>query len=197
MEEAHMAGQPGIGFTVQEYLALDRASDRPVEFINGEVAPKPGASREHNIVNANLAALLANQLRHRPCEAYLGQMRVHIAATDGYAYPDQVVVCGEPRFHSQTKPDTLLNPTVIIEVLSDTNADYDRGAKFENYRRIPSLQEYLLVSQTACHIVHYTRLPDGAWTLTETRAIGDTVDLPAIQCRLPLAEVYAKVEFAP
>lgn len=192
-----MAALPKIRFTVQDYLALDQASDRPVEYINGEVVPRVGASREHNIVNANLAAVLGNQLRDRPCEAYTGQMRVHISATDGYAYPDQVVVCGEPRFHSKTKPDTLLNPTVIIEVLSDTTADDDRGVKFENYRRIPSRQEYLLVSQDACHVVHYTRQADDAWTLTETSALADTVDLPAIQCRLPLAEVYAKADLAP
>ena len=123
-------------------------------------------------------------------------MRVHIPATRGYAYPDQVIVCGEPRFHAKTQPDTLLNPTVIIEVLSDTTADYDSGAKFNNYRRIPSLEEYLLVSQIAYHIVHYTRQPDGAWTLTETDRLEDTVDLPSIECRLPLAEVYAKVDLA-
>ena len=192
-----MAALPRIRFTVQEYLALDRVSDRRFEYINGDIVLIAGASREHNIINNNLGGILYAQLRQKPREVYTADMRVHISATEGYAYPDQVVVCGEPRFHSKTKPDTLLNPTVIIEVLSDTTADYDRGAKFENYRRIPSLQEYLLVSQTACHVVHYTRQPNGAWTLTETSAPDDTVELPAIQCRLPLAEVYAKVEFAP
>ena len=188
-----MAAQPKIRFTVQEYLALDLASERRFEYIDGDIRLMAGASREHNVINYNLTILLGTQLRGRPCEGYAGDMRVHISATDGYTYPDQVIVCGEPRFHSKTRPDTLLNPTVIIEVLSETTADYDRGVKFENYRRIPSLQEYLLVSQDACHVVHYTRQPDGAWTLTEASALDATVDLPSIQCRLPLAEVYAKV----
>ena len=191
-----MAAQPRIPFTVQEYLALDRASDRRFEYIEGDIVLMAGASREHNIINNNLGGILYTQLRQRPCEVYTADMRVHISATDGYAYPDQVIVCGEPRFHAKTQPDTLLNPTVIIEVLSDTTADYDRGVKFENYRRIPSLQDYLLVSQTACHVVHYTRRPDDTWTLTETDRLDDTVDLPAIKCQLPLAEVYAKLDLA-
>jgi Uma2 family endonuclease len=120
-------------------------------------------------------------------------MRVHIPATGDYTYPDQVVVCGEPEFLPGVKPDTLLNPTVIIEVLSPTTSALDRGAKFDSYRTLASLQDYVLVAQDKCLVVHYTREADGAWRMTEAHDLAATIPLTAIACSLPLSEVYAKV----
>ena len=123
-----------------------------------------GASRRHNLITVNITAGLHAQLRQRPCEVYTSDMRLKVSPTGLYTYPDVVVVCETPQFED-AELDTLLNPTLIVEVLSRSTEDYDRGGKFEHYRSLDSLQEYLLV---ACHIVHYTREPAQTWRLSET-----------------------------
>lgn len=120
-------------------------------------------------------------------------MRVKVHTTGLYTYPDVILVCGKRRFHDERR-DTLLNPLVIIEVLSPSTADYDRGAKFAHYRQLESLQEYVLVAQDERHVMRYVRQPDHRWLLEEFRNHDDTVELPSVACRLSLADVYENVE---
>lgn len=189
-----MSALPKVRVTVKDYLALDRQSKQKFEFVGGEIIAMAGASREHNLINYNLTRVLGAQLAKRPCEGYAGDMRGHIPMTGEYVYPDQVIVCGEPEFLPNADLDTLINPTVIVEVLSSTTANYDQGDKLASYRYIASLREYVMIAQHTYHVIHWTR-HTGVWAMTETRDPASVVRLASIQCRLKLAEVYAKVPF--
>jgi len=138
-----------------EYLEFERKNETKHEFMDGEVFAMTGASRAHNLISIQTAALLINQLRGKNCEVYAADMRVKISSKK-YLYPDVSVVCGEVQL-SDDKFDNLLNPTVIIEVLSDTTEAYDRGTKFQNYRKLESLQEYVLIAQDKPYIERYMR----------------------------------------
>lgn len=189
-----MSSQLQPHLTPKEYLAQERQAQTKSEYLNGEIFAMSGASRRHNLITVNIAAGLHVQLRQQPCEVYTSDMRVKVSPTGLYTYPDVVVVCGEPQFED-TELDTLLNPTLIVEVLSKSTEDYDRGGKFEHYRTLDSLQEYLLVAQERCHIVHYTRQPDNTWLLSETTLFEDRLQLPSLTAELIVAEAYAKVRF--
>jgi Uma2 family endonuclease len=153
-----------------------------------------GASREHNIITLNVGSGLHGQLSHRSCEVYQADMRVRVSPSGLYTYPDIAVVCGEPQFED-AELDTLLNPSVLLEVLSESTEDYDRGTKFEHYRQIQSLTDYVLIAQKKPHVEHFHRQPDGRWILWETNSLDDELDLPSIGCQLKLADIYAKVTF--
>ena len=189
-----MPSQAKTRLTPEEYLALERESSCKSEYVNGEMFAMSGASRRHNLISLNIGAEFRAQLRHRPCEVYTSDMRVKIRATGLYTYPDVVVVCEEPSLED-TAGETLLNPTLLVEVLSKSTADYDRGGKFEHYRTLASLQEYLLVAQEHPHVVQYVRQSDATWLLSETRHLEAHLHLPSITCDLALSEVYAKVYF--
>lgn len=180
--------------TPAEYLAIERNIETRHEYYHGEMFAMGGASREHNLMVFNLASTLGHQLKGRDCEAYMNDMRVTVSASGLYTYPDVVVTCTEPRFEDD-QLDTLLNPQVIIEVLSDSTETYDRGRKFGHYRQIESLREYLLVSQKRPHIEHYALQPAGGWLLTEATEMAGEMALPSIGCTLKLADVYAKIQF--
>ena len=181
-------------YTPEEYLALERKADCKSEYVNGQVIAMAGASRIHNLIAGNFYREVSQQLRGRPCEAYISDMRVKVSHTGLYTYPDVVVVCGEIRFEDVDN-DTLLNPTVIVEVLSASTEAYDRGEKFAHYRRLESLQEYLLVAQDKVRIEYYVR--QGAqWILSEASTLDETVHLAAIDCDVVLRDVYDKVQFA-
>jgi Uma2 family endonuclease len=190
-----MSSQPQPRFTVEEYLALERKAQYKSEYLNGEIFAMSGASREHNLISLNVGAELRAQLRERPCEVYVSDMRVKVSPTGLYPYLDVVVVCGEPQFED-AEVDTLLNPTLIVEVLSESTEDYDRGTKFEHYRTLASLQEYVLVAQDKWHIVYYTRQAGNTWLLSETTRRDDQIHLPSIACDLSVVDVYAKVQMS-
>jgi Uma2 family endonuclease len=154
-----------------------------------------GASLAHNQITFNLAGSLHGQLKDRPCNAYVNDMRVKVSATGLYTYPDVVVTCEKPKFEDNVL-DTLINPQAIIEVLSETTEKYDRGGKFAQYRQLPSLREYVLVSQERPHIELFTKSEAGVWGLTEAIGLESTINIPTIACSLALADVYAKVEFS-
>jgi len=178
--------------TVEEYLAMERSSlEGKCEFVDGQIFAMVGASREHNLIGVNIASELRTKLKGRPCEAYANDMRVKAAKARGYHYPDIVVVCGKPEFEDGHL-DTLLNPTVLIEILSSSTEAYDRGGKFAAYRKIQSLHEYLLVSQEEPFIERYVRQGD-AWVLTETAGLDGLVNLDSIGCVLAMNEVYYSV----
>ena len=189
-----MSAQPNKHWTPEEYLAFERASEEKHEYLAGEVYLMTGASRAHNLIVVNLAAILGNQLKSRDCEAYVNDMRVRISALRSYTYPDVVVVCGEAKFEDN-EFDTLLNPTVIIEVLSPSTEIYDRGKKFQLYRTLDSLQEYVLISQDAPRIEHFARQESGQWLLSEVTDLQAQLILPAVGCTLALEDVYNKVTF--
>lgn len=177
-------------WTPAEYLAWERTQPEKHAYYRGEVFAMAGASREHNLIVANVVALLVGALRDRPCEAYPSDMRVFIPTTGLYTYPDVSVVCGRPEFED-SKGDTLLNPLVVFEVLSDSTEAYDRGEKFENYRSIPSFREYVLVSQNRALVDHFVRQPDGSW-LMRTRRAGETLDLASADCSFAVDDLYLK-----
>jgi Uma2 family endonuclease len=175
-----------------EYLALERNASFKSEYYDGFITAMAGTSREHNLIALNVGGEVRSQLKNRPCEVYVADMRVYVDRTGLYTYPDVVAVCGEPRFQD-AEVDTLLNPILVVEVLSPTTEAYDRGMKFLHYRRVPSLQEYVLVSQDKILVERFLRQGDD-WLLTELNQLSDVLRLTSIDCELPLREIYARVE---
>jgi Uma2 family endonuclease len=189
-----MSALPHHTWTESEYLSYERESDLRHEFIDGHVLAMSGASREHNLITSSTHFSLYGQLRGKGCELYQGDMRVHVPSTHAYAYPDLVVVCGEPKF-TDADVDTLLNPTLIIEVLSPSTESYDRGKKFQNFWQIESLKEYVLIASDQPRIESFTRQGAGKWLLTAAVGLEQTITLTSIGCSLSLAEVYEQVTF--
>ena len=188
----HAHAQLDRYLTPEEYLALERVAEHKSEYLDGDVVAMPGSSREHNLIVTNLVAELRQQLKGRPDEVYPSDLRVWIPAARKYTYPDVVVARGEPRLQDE-HGDTLLNPALIIEVLSPGTESYDRGKKFEHYRSIESLAEYLLVGQVERHVEQYVRQADGRWLFSETTDPMAVVSLPSLDGWLAMAEVYHKV----
>lgn len=179
-----------------EYLAFERASRTKHEFFDGEVFAMAGGSASHNLIAVNLAGELRNALKDGPCRVFSSDMRV-LCPTGLRTYPDISVCCGEPKYEDEQQ-DTLLNPLVIIEVLSPTTEKYDRVKKFEHYRSIPSLREYVVVASDRQVVEHYSRQADAAhWLLTISQTPGETVRFPALGCSVEISEVYAKVQLPP
>jgi Uma2 family endonuclease len=180
-------------YTPEEYLALERHAEFKSEYLDGRIVAMTGASSVHNLIVGNVHAELRTQFRGRRCLAYVGDMRVQIGSGRRYVYPDVAGVCGEPRFMDGAL-DTLLNPGLIVEVLSPSTEAYDRGEKFQHYRGIESLQEYVLIAQ---HRVLVERFVRGGefWTLTTASELDASVELTSVDCTIPLREVYDKVDF--
>lgn len=178
--------------TPEEYLDWERKSDTKHEYLRGEIISMSGASREHSLIVTNISGELYIQLKEGICEVHTNDMRVRTHPETSYFYPDVVVVCGEPRFEDNAF-DTLLNPIVLVEVLSPSTQAYDRGEKFKNYQQLTSLQEYILVSQDEVHIEHYRR-QETQWKLTEFRSLENVLSLVAIACELSLEDIYRRVE---
>lgn len=181
-------------YTPEEYLALERKAEYKSEYCNGFITAMSRASRKHNLVAANILAVTWNQLVERECEVYMGDMRVRTSPTGLYTYPDVVAICGEPLFLDD-EVDTLLNPTLIVEVLSPSTEDYDREGKFEHYKAIESLREYVLVAQDEVLVERFVRQGE-EWVRTEYRDIDATLVVESIGCAIPLRQVYAKVKLA-
>lgn len=180
--------------TEEEYLALDRASTTKHEYFHGRIYAMTGAKEPHNLINGNTLASLHSQLRRKPCRIYASDMRVKVTKTGLNTFPDIVIICGQPEFTDSTR-DTVTNPVVIIEILSDSTERYDRGMKFQNYRTLDSLRDYILIAQDHRHIEHFSRQDGGLWVLHE--AIGDTdiINILSVECTLNVEDVYEKVEF--
>ena len=178
-------------FTPEEYIALERKAEYKSEYFDGHIIAMSGASSEHNLIIGDIFYGLYPELRRRGCLVYTSEMRVRPQPRESYFYPDVVVVCGEPEFEDDVF-DTLLNPIVIVEVLSPSTEAYDRGEKFARYKHLVSLQEYLLVSQDKVWVEHYRR-HGTQWVLSHYRALADVLPLPSIGCELPLRDIYARV----
>jgi Uma2 family endonuclease len=180
-------------YTPQEYLALERAAIQKSEYVNGEIYAMAGASGRHVRIMCNIVAELNGQLKGSPCAVYGSDMRVKVSETGMYTYPDVTVACGDVQFEG-AHHDTLLNPTLIVEVLSPSTEDYDRGEKFAHYRKIASLNDYLMVAQDRIHVEHFVRQGPW-WRFAEYDDLEATFDLTAIGCRLMLRDIYDKISF--
>lgn len=190
-----MSTRPKSFLTPEQYLEIDRQAERKSEYWQGEVFAMSGAAEPHNLAMSNVHGQFYVQLRSSACRTYSNDMRVRVNATGLYTYPDIVVVCGTPQF-LDARRDTLLNPTLIVEVLSPSTEAYDRGRKFELYQSLDSLQQYLLVASERVHADLFTRQPGGQWLLRGAASLDDAIDLDSIGCRVSLRDCYERVEFA-
>lgn len=188
-----MSAEPQRRLTAEEYLAFERESEERHEYWDGLIVAMSGASPAHNGICWNLAGILQPQLKGSGCRGFANEMRVRVPLTDRYVYPDVVVVCGEPVFEEKENLAVLTNPTLVIEVLSPSTEERDRGVKLFGYRGLPSLSVCLLVAQDRVWVEHWTRQADGRWLVAEIDDPAATLDLPEIGCTLPLSEVYADV----
>ena len=190
-----MSSPNPVLLTPGEYLDLERRSEIRSEYVAGRMFAMSGASRRHVLITSNLVRELSGQMRGRACEAYVSDMRVKVSPTGMYTYPDIVAVCGEARFEDE-HIDTLLNPTVIVEVLSESTEAYDRGEKFAHYRRLDTLREFVLVAQDKIRIEHFRREGE-EWILSEVSGPDATLHLVSIDCHIGLAAIYEKIDFNP
>jgi Uma2 family endonuclease len=190
--ESAMSTVPKRLLTPAEYLAQERRAAVKSEYYQGEMFAMAGASREHNLIVGNLVRELGTRLRGRGCEVYPSDMRVKVTATGLYTYPDVTIVGGAPQFEDDAG-DTLLNPTVLLEVLSESTEAYDRGTKSSHYRRLASLREYVLVAQDRPLVEGYVRQPDGGWLLHEVSQLDQTVAVGSITLQLPMSEIYRQI----
>jgi Uma2 family endonuclease len=182
--------------TIDEYLRIERDSIDKHEFHDGEILAMSGGSVVHSLISSNVIQTLGNRLKGRKCRAYDSNLRVRTGELSRYVYPDATVICGPPQIDpADSKGETVMNPRVIVEVLSPSTEGYDRGDKFEGYRQTPSLEEYVLVSQNIPRIEVFSRRPDGSWLFTPDAGLEAAAKLLCLELELPLADVYADVEF--
>lgn len=181
-------------WSAKDYLDWESEQDTKHELIDNYIVDMTGASRSHNIIASNIHGSLFMQLRDGPCELYIGDMRVQVDRDTTYTYPDIVVVCGDAKFSEDANLDTLENPTVIVEILSKSTESIDRKAKLHQYLQLKSLECYLLVAQDKARIESYTRQQKG-WLYQDTVGLAFTIKVDAVDCDLPLADVYNKVQF--
>lgn len=178
-----------------EYLEAERKSEFRHEYINGMIVAMAGATYIHNLIVANATMALGQRLRGR-CQVVSSDQRVCISATGMYAYPDVVVVCGRPEFHPKDKM-TLVNPRLLVEVVSRTTEAYDRGAKFKHYQQIPALGDYVLVGQDGQCVEHYRRLETGEWISRVVEGLDAMLEIESLGVSLPLSELFEGVELVP
>ncbi len=178
--------------SVADYLALELSSEVRHEYENGEVREMPGGSEDHSTIGVNIKVSLRLALKDKPCGIHGGDLRIKIPHTGLYTYPDISVTCGERQFEN-AKRDSLLNPTIIFEILSPSTERYDRGRKFSHYQTIASVSDYLLVSQDAYQVEHFVRQADDTWLLKIYRGLEAKVFISSLNCELSLADIYDDV----
>ena len=180
-------------FSAEEYLLLERNSSSKSEFVYGQIYNMAGASEQHISINTNLTRVIGNQLRGTGCRVFSNEMKVRTAPEGLFSYPDLTIVCGARKYHDTVK-DVLLNPVVLIEILSPSTESYDAGAKFQMYKELDSLREYMLVSQSEPRIELFTRQENGLWLPTLAEELEATITLSSVVVALPLAEVYEELD---
>ncbi len=180
--------------SVEDYLTIENAAPFKSEFYAGEIFAMAGASSTHNFVKDNLIRSLGNRLESGRCRTASSDQRIRIERTGLFTYPDIVILCGKPKFSSRD-PLAIINPIAIVEILSPSTEDYDRGTKFKQYRQIPGFREYVLVSQDEAAIERHTLQPDGSWNLTVIEGIGESIEVVSVGVTIPLGEIYRDIEF--
>ena len=189
-----MSTQPKMLLTATEYLAIERAAEFKSEFFRGEMFAMAGASRRHNLIVGNIVGEFRERFKGGPCVIYPSDLRVRVTPTGLYTYPDATIACGESDFEDD-QLDTLLNPKVVFEVLSDSTESYDRGTKVSHYRRLPSVQEYVLIAQDRASVECYVRQAAGGWLLTEATSLEESARFDSVDVVVPMSEIYRNVQF--
>ncbi len=192
-----MSALPKHKYTLEEYLELDAKSEERLEYWDGEIFSMSGVSNEHDQIEGNLNFRLRSRSQDRGCRVLQANMRIKVPSMPPYRYGDVSGLCGQPKFEKIGGVDVLTNPSLIIEVLSDSTEAYDRGDKFTNYKSIPSLSEYLLVAQHRPHVSQFIKQADGSWLNLEFNSLEDTLKIVTLDCELTLAEIYQDVDFPP
>jgi Uma2 family endonuclease len=191
----NMAANPERRYTLEEYLELDRTSEERLEFWDGEVFCMSGGSEWHYEIEGNIFSLLKSRLSGRGCRVFTGNARIKVPSAPPYRYADVSALCGKAEFEEIGGVDALVNPQLIVEVLSPSTEAYDRGDKFTHYTSIPTLSEYLLVAQHRPHVTHLVRQDDGTWNHIQVNDLESSVRLQSLGCELPLTEIYRGVNF--
>lgn len=183
-------------YTIEEYLAREQVAPYKSEFYRGQIFAMSGGTPRHNKVSGNIFGTLWGRLRGSSCSPYNSDQRIRIPSNGLSTYPDVSVVCGELQLDAQD-PDAVVNPRVIFEVLSKSTESYDRGKKFDLFRQLDSLREYILVTQDEPQVERFVRQDDGSWNLTVFKGLEALLELPALECELPLREIYEDIKFGP
>jgi len=183
-------------YSLEEYFALELASEEKYEYFNGDVFCMSGVSPNHSQIEGNLVTVLNNTLRKRGCRVFTSNLRIKVPAAPPYRYPDLTVLCDKPVYEEIGGIDALINPTLMIEVLSTSTEAFDRGDKFTYYKSIPGFREYLLIAQHRPHVTHYVKQSGGKWEYEEANDPTAELYLPSVDCTLSLGEVYLDVEFS-
>ena len=191
-----MSAQPQPHLTPDQYLEAERAAEFRSEYYNGHIYAMSGGSYRHAQIIGGLVRELGNALKNRPCSVVSSDLRLRVSPDGLYTYPDVVVICGDPKF-ADDRSDTLLNPTLIVEVLSPSTEAYDRGFKSAQYRTLESLEEYVLVAQAEPRVEVFRRQPGGHWLLSEAVGLESVCRFESLECGVPLADIYDKVTFSP
>jgi Uma2 family endonuclease len=179
--------------TPEEYFETEARAEYKSEYYYGEIFAMSGASVKHNLIVSNLITALNNALRKTDCFVFPSDIKVELEKAGHYAYPDVSVVCGDIEY-ADDRDDIITNPVVIIEVLSESTKDYDRGTKFQAYRKIPSLRDYILIDQYTCHAEHFFKNESGFWTLEEFQDINDALSVRSVNAKLPLKDIYYRIK---
>lgn len=190
-----MSAQLAPFYTPEQYLEMEQDADYKSEYLSGQIFAMAGGSPEHSAIGNNIGREMGNLLKRGPCQVFNSDLRVTVMQSGLMTHPDVTVICGEQHRHPLDK-NSIINPTVLFEVLSPTTEAYDRGAKWALYRGLDSLQEYFLVSQDKALVEQYIRQDDGSWKFTAAEGLEASLWLPTLGCTLPLAEVYDRVAFA-
>ena len=191
-----MSAQAQPRLTPEQYLAEERAAEFRHEYYNGHIYAMSGGSFQHFQIIGNITAELHARLKKRPCAVGSSDLRLRVSPDGLYTYPDVLVICGDPKF-ADDRRDTLLNPALIVEVLSPSTEAYDRGFKSAQYRTVESLEEYALVSQAEPRVEVFRRQSGGHWLLSEAVGLEAVCHFESLDCAVPLAEIYSKVTFSP
>jgi Uma2 family endonuclease len=190
-----MSAQPKYQYTLEEYLEMDGQSDARLEYWDGEIFDLSGVNEEHNEIETNLAIHLGSRLRQKGCRIFLANIRLKVPSFPPYRYGDTSALCGEAQFEKIGGVDVLTNPSLIIEILSESTEGFDRGKKFSHYKSIPSFCEYLLIAQYLPHVTHYIKQADNLWNQREYSDLAETVTLVSVGCEITLREIYEQVVF--
>ncbi|MDQ1558242.1 MAG: hypothetical protein QOD32_1302 [Pyrinomonadaceae bacterium] len=190
-----MSSQPSHRYTLEEYFALELASEEKYEYWNGEVFCMSGVSLAHSQIEGNMMSGLRGQVDKHGCRVFPANLRIKVPAYPPYRYPDLTALCGQPEIEKMGGLDMLVNPALIVEVLSKSTEAFDRGDKFTYYKSIASFSEYLLVAQHRPHVSQFVRQENGVWTFMEFNDLADTVRCASVPCALALSEIYRDVTF--
>jgi Uma2 family endonuclease len=192
-----MIPQENIKYTLEEYLELDHNSEEKIEFWDGHVFTLAGANINHNRIQRNCTTYLQNKLQSRKCEVFPSDTRIKVPIYPPYRYPDLSALCGKPIIEKLGKQELLVNPQLIVEILSDSTESFDRGDKFTYYKSIESFNEYILIAQHRPHITQYVKQSENTWSYQEINGLDNQIHIYSMDCDLDLSQIYENVEFPP